>query len=62
MGPPVIGAGAKLAMEDCDVSAYVSAQYALQPNTLLQEIFGDEDGAVIHMLDCTLLSNWNVSF
>ena len=59
-GPPIIGAYAQLAFEGCDVATFASPQVALSPLSQANDIFGNEPGSVIRMVDSTLLHNWAV--
>lgn len=59
-GPPVIGSDATLALLGCDITTFASPQVALLPTSSVTEIFGNENGAVVHMIDTTLLHNWSV--
>eukprot|EP00892_Ulva_mutabilis_P006166 jgi/Ulvmu1/3921/UM018_0144.1 len=62
-GGPVIGAGATLHFDGCDVESYGSHAVAARPTADALELFGNEDGARLSMTGGTLLYNCNfVSF
>lgn len=59
-GPPLIGVGARLAMEQCDVNSFASPAAALNVTAAAIDLFGNEANAVVRLTACTVLQNWNV--